>query len=404
LLGCGAVGGFGLTAGVLERLKSGIRLPLPQGEPRAKPQRLSLMDPPIKLSLTGAYIQAAERMGDGLALELRAWAPQPQIDIECARSVELDILFRNLSPLAKLEGSGARINETAETTINRRLVIKHAAGASRHHWSVPFTDEFLYTAIGDSGGGSEFAWCLERSKQLGAHFMLHLGDIYYSDDDIVSTATNLDNAPLPMYTSIGNHDFQRDGVNLHEHFRQQIGPRNTFFRLGDSMVVNFDTAASIWPADAGERNQLFDRVEASAQGVKNWIFMTHRPLHDERATRQEGDGHVLSPREHEYVIARLKRLTRKPWLLCGHIHISGLHVADGISTYVSGEGLATRNIVAREDEARILVGEVAPGYGTVYRWKSLLMPKTAHCHYKAEATRREMGITSGSSEYGESCG
>ena len=62
------------------------------------------------------------------------------------------------------------------------------------------------------------------------------------------------------------------------------------------------------------------------------------------------------------------------------------------------------NIVASDDVARILIGETAPGYSMRYRWKSLLMPKDAHCHYKATETRSLMGIEAAASAYGESCG
>ena len=43
-------------------------------------------------------------------------------------------------------------------------------------------------------------------KQLGAQFLLHLGDLYYQPNDDLNVARTLSSAPLPTYAAIGNHD------------------------------------------------------------------------------------------------------------------------------------------------------------------------------------------------------
>ena len=100
------------------------------------------------------------------------------------------------------------------------------------HWQVPFKDEFTFASIGDSGGNHELSWCLKRSAELGAEFLLHLGDFNYQDGDYERAIDLFHNAPIPCYITIGNHDFHDSGL-LHHQFTDYLGPFNSVFSLGN---------------------------------------------------------------------------------------------------------------------------------------------------------------------------
>jgi predicted phosphodiesterase len=396
-----AAGGGGIAL-LGDTFKNGVRFPIVQGDPKPSPTRLELLNPKIVIQLHGAYIQHAEHTESGLGLEIRAFEPQPTVFISSEKKLPIDILVRNVSVSAELASQDVQnLKEQRDNTVVRRLSLT-ASTSTELRWHVPFVKNFSFAAIGDSGGGSEFAWCLERCKEMDVDFLLHLGDIFYTDTDIATVGAHLDNSTLPIYAAIGNHDFQRLGTNLHDDFRRQIGPQNSHFRLGDSVIVNFDTAAGMWPANAGMRNQLFERIGRYSDEIRFWVFMTHRPMHDPRSTVKAGEGHVLPEREHDYILSHLKKLEKYPVLLAGHIHTSTQVEEQGIKTIISGEGLATRNIAAGDNVARILVGD-KNRRGFHYHWEKLNTPKHSHCHYKADSTRRLMGLPSELSGYGEYC-
>ena len=404
LKGMGAGAGAVIAAAGAYALARGVRFPVPQAEPAAQPTRLDLLDPPIRIEGEAAYLQGAERRSDVLALEARCFAPRFAFVFQAERRMRVSLTLRNVSPRAILEvPSVVRMHSTRLTDVNRRIELELPPGRHRFDARVPFEDRFRFAVTGDTGGGSELAWCLRRAADLKADFLLHAGDFYYSPADFRSLTGVLDASPLPVYASIGNHDFHADGRLIHRRFTREIGPRNTAFVLGDTMVVNFDTAASTWPVDAGERERLFAAVRARRDEVAHWVLMTHRPLHDPRFEVGHEDNHALSAREVGWVAAQLKALMPEPVLLAGHIHYTAEHEEDGIHTYISGDGLGNRNLVSGRQIARILVGDKHPGREIEYRWAPLQMPAAAHCHDKGRSTLDLSGKAYPQGGFGTDC-
>ena len=79
----------------------------------------------------------------------------------------------------------------------------------RLHWQVPFADSYRFAAIGDTGGGRELDWTMQQAHQLGAQFLLLLGDLYYQPGDDLNVIQNLSRSPVPVYAAYGNHDIVR---------------------------------------------------------------------------------------------------------------------------------------------------------------------------------------------------
>ncbi|MCZ7599044.1 MAG: metallophosphoesterase [Gammaproteobacteria bacterium] len=402
--GIAAATGVFAAAGAVNALVSGVRFPVLQAEPDARARRLHLLDPDIDVVLDHAYIQDAFRRDGALHLVLRAFGPTPAMTVVAASPAVIDVTWRNIPVRAELEAPNVRIaDEQGPTPVNRRLSPEFPAGRHRIGYRVPFADEFAFTVIGDSGGGSELAWCLERSAHLGADFMLHTGDFYYSQGDFATLPVVLESSPLPMYATIGNHDFHDGGRLVHRDFVQHIGPRNFAFILGETMVASFDTAASTWPASSGDRGELFDALAARRESYRHLVAMTHRPLHDPGLGPDYRDGRTLSASEVAWVGERLRRLSAKPVLLVGHIHVSVEMVEDGITTYISGDGLASRNLASGRKLARILLGVKRPGEPPRYDWQPLGIPDSAYCHDKNRRTLELMGKPYPSGSFGTGC-
>ncbi len=395
---------FAAAAGI-HGYARGIRFPVLQAEPDARPNRIELLDPPISVEMDRLYLRGATRREGGLALDLRAFAPECAIRFTVSRNLSLALTLRNIAPAAVIEVDGNVSFHTTElTTVNRTVGMELSPGTYRLVVRAPFTDRFRFAFIGDTGGGSELAWCLRRAVDVGADFLLHAGDFYYSPGDFRSLPRVLENAPLPMYSSIGNHDFHGESLFVHREFTRDIGPRNSCFALGETMFVNFDTAASTWPVSAGDREALFDAMAARRNEFPHWVLMTHRPLHDPRFASGNEEEHALAGREVGWVSDRLKALTKSPVLLAGHIHVSAEHEEDGIHTFISGDGLGNRNLVSGRNIARILVGDKRPGEAIDYQWVSLEMPAAAHCHDKGRWTLNAMGKPFPEGSFGAGCG
>lgn len=398
-----AGGGVSLAGAALGGYLAGFRFPILQYEPAPRPTTLSLQRPDVDLALDQAYLQHAERRDDALALRIRAHAPDGAVSLRCARRQKVDLLWCNLSPRAVIDGGDAVVDETRPTRVNRHLQLDLRPGEHRITASVPFAESFRFAVSGDSGGGGELAWCLARADALGADFFLHAGDFYYAPEDYRAIGGVLDASPLPVYASIGNHDFHDGTRFVHRAFTSDVGPRNTLFTLGETVFVNFDTAASTWPVNRGGRAALFQRARALRERFDHFVLMTHRPLHSPDLGPDYPDEHTLAQREYQWTAGELATLMPRPVLLAGHLHTSAEHEEDGMLTYISGDGLGTRDLASGRSLARILLGEKAPGQEIAYRWAAMEMPASARCHVKGHKTVVGVGRDAPTGSFGPGC-
>jgi predicted phosphodiesterase len=355
----------------------GVRFPPPQFEPRAVATTAVHPSLDYRITAKGAYSQHIEDHG----MRFRAFAPQPEITVVAEQSTEFSLRLENVHPQALLTAGGAAVTEHT-TGLVRQVRGRTAPGASLQlKWRFPKPDTYRFTAIGDTGGDAELRWVLQRSAQLGADFVLHLGDINYSPEDFSQAVDTLNTSPLPVYVAIGNHDFHDAGRSIHGFFTRHIGPRNSTFTLGGVGFVNLDTAAFAFPWSTGARGRLvrdLPPLTDTSSGIREYVVFTHKPLNDPRATETDSYSHSLGWLEARWLRREfLRRGVR--WLLAGHIHIATEFEHQGLKTYISGQGLAHADLIVDRPVARILVGEVAPGQAVKFRWDALDMPFAAHC-------------------------
>jgi predicted phosphodiesterase len=314
----------------------GLRLPPLQWEPAARATEMKSADGTFYAEGQGVtFVHSQEG-----ALVFRASTPTPTLIISAKQTTTAKVVLQNVHPDAlpgavgpsRVEGLTRYYEFEIEPGIG--LLIQPRFDRER--------TAFRFAAIGDTGGGKELQWALERAQSLGADFLLHLGDLEYQEGDLERATLALNAAKIPTYACIGNHDFH-DGFDLvHKRFTEWIGPRNSIFELGGVRFLNLDTAADTWPADGGERGALMASVLAASYPTEQeLVVLTHRPLHDPRTSGEgdDGDDHAIGhAAEVDWLLDCFERLGADA-LLHGHIHETHTDVVNDIPVYIVGNGI-----------------------------------------------------------------
>ena len=317
-------------------------------------------------------------------ITLRAIAPEPQISVNFKRRTELRIIISNVAENAELRVNGIGVDSVEEEIdgISRRLTVRSDSNKyAKLSWQLPNRDAFKFAIIGDTGGGTELDWCLARAHKLGALFLLHLGDFNYTNKDappeLRSDEYELSiqafwNSPLPVYISIGNHDFNQNGL-VYKRFLNELGPMNHAFELGGTRFINIDTAADFFPANAGNRGKLAQQLHQSEKRYDDQLFFTHKPIQDPRV----GQDHSINEREINWLKEQMSSIGCST-LFNGHVHHSDERDLEGIHQWTVGEGLGHEDLVHRKQVSKLVVGKVERGKKVSYSWHALDMPWALH--------------------------
>jgi 3',5'-cyclic AMP phosphodiesterase CpdA len=361
----------------------GIRLPGLHWDPLTSASKFRIKG--VKLSSGTDLIQIPT--GPRLDGSFRAYAPQPALNVRCDNPIKLSISISNISVDAVLatQAGKIKVNEVSNGT-NRTINIEAPAGSQvLLKWTLPTTNNFTFASIGDTGGDKELHWCIERAHALGAKFLLHLGDFNYQPGDYQRSIDAFNDSPIPVYVSIGNHDFHDDGA-IYSRFVNEIGPLNNTFTLGKTRFVNIDTAANVLPYGAGQRGKLFDLILADSTTTIDTVAFTHRPLHD---PSEDSHHDIGSEGERDWLIAKLKRINAKT-LLSGHIHIYDRSDFDGIDNIIAGQGLGHQDLLINGDASKIVIGHVDKHGSVSYTAEPLAMPMNAHCHPRVDPVKESL--------------
>lgn len=371
--------GGGLAAGGATYVYArGVRYPLLRFAGSGPPTGSSAGG--VEVSARGAVVQDIERE----VHRYRAFVPQPVFTVRGGSGEQARIVVENIHPGASLEvgeSAAARRSVSEERSNLTRVIAMKTAEDTRITWRFPRTEQYRFAAIGDSGGGTELRWVLRRAADLGADFLIHVGDIYYEEGDFDRAAENLNAADIPTYAAIGNHDFNKGWRALYPTFHRVVGPSNSMFRLGGIEFVNVDTAADFIPTARGRRARIVESLRPLDQdaGIRDRVAFTHAPLRDPDPERDHAVGRVAEARWlREHFLASGTRS-----LLAGHIHIKAEFDDQGLYTYITGQGLAHADLIGDQpyrQYAEILLGDVAPGEPVRYQWQPLQMPFEAHCN------------------------
>ena len=322
----------------------------------------------------------------------RAFAPEPELVITTNDKTTLTISINNIANDAILNFSNSDNFDIKEeiSSINRKLTISSLSNESiKLQWRLPQLSEYNFAAIGDTGGDKELDWCIQRAHDLGARFLLHLGDFNYQESDYDNAIKLFTEAPIPCYISIGNHDFNESGL-IYQQFLKQIGPLNNSFSIGKTRYINIDTAANFLPYSSGQRGKLLRELENDPTNYEDNVVFTHRPVHDPQPAHireESGDHDIGSVGETKWLISSLKKI-KATTLLSGHIHIFDRSTYQGIDNIIVGQGLGHQDLlVNNNDISKIALGNVDASGRVNYEFPSLKMPMESHCHPRVKIVK-----------------
>ena len=343
----------------------GLRYPRLSFGPRALPAS-TLSSEQFELDLRDCIA-----VGDHI---IRAIAPEPSVFVkQLARSTSVKVLNIASNAVLTLEGSTSTdIDEEVDGTA-RTVHLREANHGMTLKWSLPVTDGFEFAVMGGTGCGSELAWPLKRAHELGAQFLLHLGDFNYSDGEYDLAIEQFNNAKLPCYVAIGNHEFNSNGL-IYDKFLSQIGPMNHAFELAGTRFINIDTAVDFWPAYSGHRGAFFSSLMKAAPFNGEQIIFTHRPMKD---PKPDDDHEIHGPGEVDWLVEQIHDLGIGTFF-CGHVHHSAEFDFQGIRQITVGEGLGYEDLLLQRPVAKILMATVEPHKKLVHRWIDLNMPWSEH--------------------------
>lgn len=393
LLKAGAsVGGIALAGGALYSFSRGIRYPTLGLEPAALPTRFNTQSAAVAFASNDVIMLAEEKN----AFHFRAFSAEPELKIESASQGDIWVTVNNIHPQAELISSEERLVLHEKISgITRAILIQSKANRDlKLSWKLPFNSQFRFASIGDSGGDKELSWCIQRAHQLGAEFLLHLGDFNYQKGDYARAIKLFQNSPLPIYVSIGNHDFHENG-NIYNQFLTSIGPLNHEFVIGNTRFLNIDTAANTLPYSAGLRGSLFHSLQQANQTVSDTVTFTHRPLYDPLENSSHDIGSIG---ERDWLIESLKSIDAHS-LLSGHIHIYDRKEFMGIDNIIAGQGLGHQDIITQSDYSKMLIGSVDTDGKVNYDTQPLSMPMGMHCHPRTQPVKDSLNQGENSDDY-----
>lgn len=374
ILAASAAGTLGLGAYSYRR---GIRIPPFHWEPKAAKPNLE----PLRYQSDQAIVLPNSTI---LQSFWRATEPQPKLSLNSLRALETNIEIHNISPKAILRVEGADYEEQISGT-QRNIGVKLSKNKTASlSWSLPVIENGLsFASIGDSGGDLELAWCINRAKQLGADFLLHLGDFNYQTSDYQSAIDHFKNAELPVYVSIGNHDFHDNG-GVYGRFLNEIGPLNQAFEIAGNRFVNIDTAAGFLPLSGGHRGKLLKTLKQ--QPPINTIAFTHCPLTDPDPKSHHDIG---SDKERSWFIDQLRSIGAST-MLSGHIHINDRRTISGIDHLIVGQGLGHQDLLVGQDHSKIAIGKIDNAGKLELELADLAMPMELHCHPRINTVKESL--------------
>lgn len=379
LLLAGALGSMGLAAYSYHR---GIRIPTLHWDPALPANQITLNN---SLDIALKECISVTKLVD-YDVSFRAFSPEPTLTLSSSREQTVRISVNNIAEDALLSSSLDNSIEESTSGITRFLTIKLQENVTiKLTWVIPARKNYTFASIGDTGGNHELKWCLQRAKDLGARFLLHLGDFNYQEGDYPRSIELFRDSPLPVYVTIGNHDFHESGA-IYGHFLKEIGPLNHAFSIGKTRFINIDTAANTLPFNAGHRGDLFDALAQTNANFNDTVAFSHRPLHDPSGDTTHDIGSIG---ERNWLIESLKRINAKT-LLSGHIHIYDRREFLGIDNIIAGQGLGHQDLIVGQDHSFFSIGSVQEDGRVEFSKAPLAMPMELHCHPRIQPVKEDM--------------
>jgi len=157
------------------------------------------------------------------------------------------------------------------------------------------------------------------------------------------------------------------------------------FSMLGTCFINLDTGAFMYPPHKGERAgmlaaEVVNQRRAPSRCV-NTIVFTHKPLLTKLEAQFPQRERSLLGYDSHRIMEQLQQLNAVT-IIAGHVHDDFEFTQDGFKTYVTGGGLAHKDLVQGGHYARVLVGEIRENEAPGFEWALSGMPMDYHCSNK----------------------
>lgn len=326
----------------------------------------------IKITAEGAYFKQSEQF------HLRAFRPEVKLHIHLTgKNQPITIKIENIHPDSTLRTGGkAKQLSEKKSGLLREIIIEDSRKGDVLNltWVFPEKDSYRFAAIGDTGGDKALTWSLIRAKEVGADFLLHLGDVYYNFAEVGRSVARMNAAEIPVYTAVGNHDYRGHWGNTIDTFIENIGPVNARFELLGHCFINLDTGNFMYPPHKGERAGLLTAElvnhKRKSSNCTDYIIYTHKPIiSDFKNSLFPSAKHTLYGYDALWLLNQLQQLENVT-IITGHIHDNFEFKQDELRTFVSGNGLAGVTLDKEKSLVRILVGTIRKETRLITDWET----------------------------------
>ena len=359
----------------------GIRVPGFQLDNFHMPTTHSIKNQAFEIEVHGGFLKQT-----GNQFLARANSPHFEVDLK-GDFIGFPLIIENIHPGAILNCDNPYVSiDEQVNNLNRHLIIQGDFKSSINlKWVFPKKKHYRFMAIGDTGGGGELEWALIRANQLKADFVVHLGDMFYSQQDVHSAFTILQKSSVPVFNVYGNHDYYNKDEFPHRHtFNKFFSPSNFQFTLLEKTFASLDTASHIFPFNKGKRGKfLSDLVNKRKNSEYETLLFTHQPIANSMYEDFPDLEHGITGFEGAWLEQKLIPINHLT-VIAGHVHQSLVINNTILPTYVAGEGIAHRDLITNSSLSKVLVGDIYEGQLTYFSWELNRIPRRFHTSVKSK--------------------
>lgn len=360
----------------------GIRIPGFQFDNFYQPTTYKIENKYFHFKVKGGFIKQS-----GHKFIARASSPHFEISLK-GDLIKFPIVIENIHPDAILQSNNPYliISEKIIGLIRHLKIQGEAQNSTTLKWVFPEKHHYRFMALGDTGGSGELEWALIRAKQLNADFVMHLGDMFYSHQDVHSALATINNSPVPVYSIYGNHDYYNNGEYPEKDtFNKSFSPSNFKFSLLGKIFISLDTSSHIFPFNKGKRGKFLDKILSEKENSdKESLLFTHQPIANSLYQDIPYLEHGLTGFEGAWLEGKLvsfKHLT----VIAGHVHQSIQALDRLLPTYVAGDGIAHRDLIGGKPISKVLVGDIYKNQPTHFNWELNQIPIEYHTSLRSRS-------------------
>lgn len=248
--------------------------------------------------------------------ELQIWCYEPEV------SLHLDGYEGEVRLLNCISGSTVEGVDDYEYERNTSISFRSSGDSRVIYVRPPVKGDFTFAVLGDSQGRNEVLSSI-LSELGGCEFALLCGDLTPSGmpAEFATVQDVLDGAPIPVYSTPGNHDAKNDGINEYE---ARLGQTQYSFSFGGLRFAVVDSS------DLNITEEQVSWMREEFRDYSRRVVVTHAPCFD-----PYGDNHTLFPDSSNRLLEFVESDGIEA-VFAGHIHAFNHTVIGGTDFIITG--------------------------------------------------------------------